>query len=390
MTVLLRGYGAQAFSEMIAGHTRRGMQGALTRKRLHGATYGYRVVEAAKGLNRRIDEAEAAVVRRIFEDTAEGKSSLSIAKTLNAEGILQNPIYVGRPQVCRTTRSFHPETGVRKVELTPKETIEQEIPELRIVSDDLWRKVHAMLAEHRAKSRRNPVAARRSKYLLSGLVICGCCGGAYTKWSKASFRCSESRKGACDNHVGISRTCINSRVFDRLRDAFRSPELLDVFERTLDTERRKRAASDPAAELARVTRQLRAAETKRENIFRAIEDGAAYASYRARADAVEVEITDLERQKRELRARSENGPNDVPDAAALFARAIEQMEHVLGDPELVDQANQFLRQIVRLIVLVPDPGAQHGLSIKIETDFGAVLGLSEAPETGPPPTFLMC
>lgn len=43
--VLLNSLGAQMFSESIAKPTRRGMQGALTRGRLHTSAYGYRKID---------------------------------------------------------------------------------------------------------------------------------------------------------------------------------------------------------------------------------------------------------------------------------------------------------------------------------------------------------
>lgn len=57
--VLLGGFGAQQFSEMISVHTRRGMQGAVARGRLHTSAYGYRKCDVTEGLNREIDPDKA-------------------------------------------------------------------------------------------------------------------------------------------------------------------------------------------------------------------------------------------------------------------------------------------------------------------------------------------
>lgn len=202
--VLFAAFGAQHLSEMISAHTRRGMQGALTRGRLHTSAYGYRKRAAEDGLNREIDPDQAAIVRRIFTDFARGLSAQKIAAALNAEGIpsprggtwdgstirgngarsegiLRNPLYVGRASVCKFGRQYHPDTGARRTFATPADTVEQEIPELRIVSDDLWHAVQAEIARRREASAAtgNPHPARRSKFLLSGLLTCGVCGAPY-------------------------------------------------------------------------------------------------------------------------------------------------------------------------------------------------------------------
>lgn len=417
VTVLLQGYGAQMFSEMIGVHTKRGMQGALARNRTHSSAYGYDIVEdaAAGEPNRRINPDEAVVIRRIFEDTAEGLSAVTIARALNAEGvpapkggtwdastirghaargngILHNTLYLGRAVTCATTRHYHPKTGVKRTEVTPLDKREQEIPGLRIISDELWERSRTQItrAAQRVSGKpggANPEAARRNRYLLSGLMVCGCCGANYVKDSATSFRCNEARKHACENRVSISQKRIERRVFGRIRDAFRSPEILEAFSEALEAERRKIEDSDPRRDICRLQQRLGKAESARKAILNAIEGGAPFAPYRARSEEVEAEIADLEQALRGLRAKAETAAAAMPEPAALFEGAIERMEQLLGDPDLVDQANQFLRQIIQRIVLVPDAKAEHGLSVKLETDFAALL----APELdGIPPAHLVC
>ena len=69
--------------------------------------------------------------------------------------------------------------------LNPKdEWITRDVPELRIVGERLWKKVKERQAGVRRRygeGFRNPLtAARRKRYLLSGLVACGECGGGYS------------------------------------------------------------------------------------------------------------------------------------------------------------------------------------------------------------------
>jgi site-specific DNA recombinase len=100
-----------------------------------GMAYGYEKVEG-DGINRRIAEAEAEVVRRIYREYANGLSPNEIARRLNADGIpgprgmpwsnttirgdrarmtgiVRNPIYVGRILYGRTQFSIERTPGSR-------------------------------------------------------------------------------------------------------------------------------------------------------------------------------------------------------------------------------------------------------------------------------------
>jgi len=106
--------------------TFRGLQAAVLAGRFAGGrAYGYRYVLRADAAGRavngimKVDERQAALVRRIFADFAGGQPALAIATALNAEkvpgprggswngstirgnpsqlvGILNNPLYAGR------------------------------------------------------------------------------------------------------------------------------------------------------------------------------------------------------------------------------------------------------------------------------------------------------
>ncbi|WP_422071937.1 recombinase family protein [Tranquillimonas rosea] len=205
--VLLVGFGAQQFSQTIADHTRRGMRGAITRGRLHTSAYGYRKVDVAEGLNRKIDPDEAEVVRRIFRETAEGRSAQKIAIGLNGdripapkggtwdgstirgnkarhEGILNNRLYIGEASVCKIGRRYHPDTGERAYFATDGDTAKGTFEELRIIPQDLWDVAQAEIAKRsaRATAADNPHKARRSKHLLTGLLVCGECNQCEAAW----------------------------------------------------------------------------------------------------------------------------------------------------------------------------------------------------------------
>ena len=67
---------------------------------------------------------------------------------------------------------------------------------------------------------------RRPRYLFSGLMRCGTCGGGFAKISLHPFGCSTARnKGTCDNLQTIRRDVLEATVLDALRHRLMDPEL---------------------------------------------------------------------------------------------------------------------------------------------------------------------
>ena len=188
-------------------------------------------------------QAEADVVRQIFQEFAAGKSPRQIAVELNhqgipapggkswgqstingnaqrATGILNNELYIGRMVWNRLRYIKDPTTGKRVSRPnSPEQLITKEVPELRIVDDELWQAVKARQAEARKRAFPKPAASetdeaaatrtgfwtnQRPKHLLTGLMRCGVCGGGYHKISSTLFGCASARnKGTCDNRLNI-------------------------------------------------------------------------------------------------------------------------------------------------------------------------------------------
>lgn len=243
--------------------------------------------------DRTINELQAEVIRRIFRDYAAGKSAKRIAVELNKDGIaapgggnwgfsainsnpkrgngiLSNEMYVGKLIWNRQRFLKDPDTGKRQARMNPEsEWITQDVPELRILYDDLWQSVKV----RRRAVKRNHVGdgetenhfreRRQPKYLFSGLTKCGGCGGGYSMISADLVRCSTARsKGACDNRKNIRRDQLEARVLSALRHHLMDPalfkEFCDRFTREMNRLRMKgRSSIDAAeAEIKRIDREL--------------------------------------------------------------------------------------------------------------------------------------
>ncbi|WP_425457894.1 recombinase family protein [Aureimonas fodinaquatilis] len=126
--------------------------------------------------DREINETEANVVRRTFREFAAGVGPRAIARTLNEEGVpgpagklwsdttirshvkratglVNNELYIGRLIWNRLRHIKDPSTGKRISRLNPEsEWIIKDVPELRIVDDELWHSVRVRQAEIAEKS----------------------------------------------------------------------------------------------------------------------------------------------------------------------------------------------------------------------------------------------
>jgi site-specific DNA recombinase len=74
--------------------------------------------------------------------------------------------------------------------------------------------------------------AHRRKYLLSGQLECGVCGGGFTIIDAANYGCATHRsKGTCSNDLKVRREELERRVLGGLRERLLAPELVEEFAR---------------------------------------------------------------------------------------------------------------------------------------------------------------
>jgi hypothetical protein len=253
------------FLKELAEKTRRGLRGRIELgKAGGGVSFGYRIVRRLEnGLvttgEREIAPEEAAIVRRIFGDYAAGASSKQIAKALNAEGvrgprgalwspstihgsaergigILHNELYIGRLVWNRQRFLKDPDTGKRVARMNPpSQWITKDVPELRIVDDDLWRTVKARYAVVQRKWKaaeddRRFNQFRRPKYLFSGLTKCSECGAGFIVHSREFLGCFGARdRGTCTNRLRISRLEVEGRVLNALKTKLLPKDFFDEF-----------------------------------------------------------------------------------------------------------------------------------------------------------------
>lgn len=390
----LKGTMNALFLKDLAKKTHRGLRGRVEKGFSAGAVgYGYRMVRRLNGEGelvrgeREVDPAEALIVGRVFREFAAGKSPLAIARDLNADdipgpaggawrdtsirgdvrrgiGILNNELYVGVRVWNHKHAVKDPSTGKTVTRLNPEsEWIRNAMPDLRIVSDELWQAVKRQQQEladryqrvKEAAQARALVGARRPAYLLSGLLECGVCGSPYAIVVGDRYGCvGRHRSHSCTNGRTIRRAELERRalsgIAERLVSVDKIDEAVAAYAARINRENRERrvqADSDVRA-LAKVDRAVA-------GMMAAIEDGLYQPTMKAR-------MAELERERAEINARLADAPQNVPDVhpgiAEIYKRKVALLTETLAEPEARRDASSDIRSLVGKIVL--HPGEKRG------------------------------
>jgi DNA invertase Pin-like site-specific DNA recombinase len=404
----LKGTMNALFLKDLALKTHRGIEGRV-RKGRHGGgryPYGYRAVRAwtdadedVRGL-RVVDPAQAEIVRRIFREFAAGRSPHAIARDLNAEGIvgpsgkawldtsirgqanrrtgiLRNDLYAGRLVWNKQTYVREPSTGKRLARIRdPEQRVETEVPDLRIVDQELWEAVQERFNRLRAAARESAKGdrwefwkQRRPKHLFTGLIHCGKCGSPMTAIGKDYLACGASRcGGACTNRAGVRRRRIEEVVLEALKTRLMAPELVEEFILSFHEELNRRRAADDLqreehkTELDRITKKLR-------GIYDAIAEG-------FRSPGLQDEVLALEAKQAELKRAIEAAPPPAPRfhprLAELYREQVNELHVALNDPGARTEAATILRGLIDRISVIK---GEKGFELELTGNIVKLVGL---------------
>lgn len=264
MRLALAGIIGKAELDNIRYQTKRGLQGQLERGYMiaHPA-FGYTRIrvnaaglpavneEEATGTIWEVNEAQATIVRRIYEQRASGKAFGDIARELNDKKILPpradkngksvwlpttvhrlitNPIYRG-VFVLHGSVSYRATHKSRADEPT-----EYNRPSLRLVSDEVWTKCNPASS--------GPGTKKRNSHFLSRLVTCGLCG-RYLSMTSASHNCrslycsacSARKKVSSDEHsqtTSVSLNAVKALIRQVLLFTISNPEVFSAYQNALN------------------------------------------------------------------------------------------------------------------------------------------------------------
>lgn len=225
-TTFIQGTGHQMELEAIRSRTREALRSRVRDGRIAGGScYGYRLERKTDGSGRKytvaiVNAAEATVVRRIYDECLGGRGIKHIAHRFNNEGIpapsagrrgsgswassavrtiLLNVRYRG-VYLHGRIKKLRQGGAICRVNADPREVIETEIPEWRIIDDATWFAVHERFTTRDSTS--SGVTKPRAKYALTGVARCGTCGGAIVSHRVRTFGGGAARTMAygCGRH----------------------------------------------------------------------------------------------------------------------------------------------------------------------------------------------
>jgi len=340
-----------------------------------GKLFGYDNVEILgpdgrrSHVERRINDAEAAIVRQIFQLAASGYGLKRITHQLNATGalspraqrgrshtwatssvraVLRNDTYRGQV-LWGTTKKRDRWGRHHQTDLPADQWIRTAAEPLRIISDDLWNATHRRLAAAYAvygggERSGRPACGTTSKFLLTNLANCGRCGASLQVRSRRStgtarrffYGCGSFHnrgKAVCPNSCDAPMSATDRVVIDILLRRVLDPAMLrDAIGQALELlagPERQDPRRGLDAEIARI-------DAERTRLVSAITAGGALDSLldalrtregdrmrlQAQRDAVRVperlRASDLGRVRRELEQRADDWRivlTDDPDHA---------------------------------------------------------------------------
>jgi DNA invertase Pin-like site-specific DNA recombinase len=400
---LVKGYGDERYSKDLAKKIHRGQEGRIRKGYTAGGSYfGYknkylrdpnlkgthgeaRVI----GVEQEIVPEQAAAVVRIMEMRAAGFSFSKIAKTLNAEGvaaprrmykgriqdywvpssireITKNELYHGVRLWNRKHTELNPSDGTKIRRAKPQsEWVRIEVPELRIVSEELWEQVRQTNQRTKDKfyGRRqggfNRTEASRA-YLFSGLMTCGLCGGKFNViigGKRCRYGCRNHRfRNTCTNKVTILRNRLEqqliSAISENLLDARLEQQRVQDFSTQLKTaiELEEKLAAEAASQSPKMKAERADLEQQASRLADAIRQHGFSPYLSAELTKVESRIAEIDRL---LTVKPTSKPTTFSDeqiAEFLRQECRDFCDALVGDPEF---ARREIQKHIRSLVLTP-------------------------------------
>jgi site-specific DNA recombinase len=277
---------------------------------MSGAPYGYHYIRKTDEAPAAyvIDQAEARVVRRVYEMyTGEGLSIKEITRRLNTEGVparrairwersvvwgvLRNPAYrgiacFGKTRISARTRVMRPQrrrgtttTSTTAGHQRPREEW-IEIPVPALVTEESFALAQELLYQNKIRSRRRTIAPS----VVQGLVSCAKCGYALSRTSTQTsarkihyYKCIGSDRWrklggpVCDNGRFIRQELLDQIVWTEVIRLLEEPALIHQ-----ELDRRLAAArtSDPTAKREQsLQRELTHVDKGIERLLTAYQEG---------------------------------------------------------------------------------------------------------------------
>ena len=365
------------------------------RRAMHGQTWGRLKYGYGRGNGQTvINEAEAAIITRIFQEIASGKVTRDVMDGLHSDGVFtqrgHNWTYAAMHGIIRSTeykgfgffgkvRYEHDLDDNRLVKRQPKEN-RVKILYPPIVSEELWRTANeVMTANRRIRSHKG----HGHFYMLRHLIYCDHCGGRFQGQANNNrpakgggtqlrpkpykyYTCATCRKikGATWRRT-IPAAKLEEVIKARLREYFTSPEML---ERLIESRRQQFTDQDTFPELRHLDKTMARLEEERKRAIVAFEKG-----YKS-TDELDLTMQTIVAQQSQikhkadtLRANAEDYAAQVAVLADFKAQAdiLKENMEFFTEEQWAEVASNTIRKLV------------IGEEIEVEWVFGGLTMLNE-------------
>lgn len=342
------------YSVNLAEEVRRGMSEKISRGGIVVAPpFGYVIKDGIYVQ----DEAQAAVVRKIFDDYINGKGSRAIAQELNDLGIktqrgnafdtrnityiLANPTYIGKLRWSQNGKA------TKSHDYIPNEsTVIVNGEHKPIIDKAVFDKAQEMLAKNKAKYPKH-YNQRDSEYFLRGIVRCSSCGATLTRtfWGKnhtESLQCYNYAKGICKTSHSINLQKIKDSVIAQMQSDVANP----LFKPTL--QKPEKRAESSQADL--INEKIKREEQKLERIKEAYKDGIdTLEEYKENKKKITATLAVLNEKLHAELGQSKNSGNEFDYNA--FRSKLASVVEVISDPEVSPETfNETMFLVVSKII----------------------------------------
>jgi site-specific DNA recombinase len=403
LVLMIKAYGDERSVKDHGKKVHRGQKGRVLQGYIHGSRcYGYKNVPipdetrkgiygrpAVIGVKQEVLPEQADVVRRLMEMRASRLSFGRIARTLKAEGIVppgnsskagipawyastvkqitNNELYRGVRIWNRTEAVFNFPDGTESTrKRPPSEWIRMEVPDLRIISDELWEKVQEVNRRGRDKyyaSRlggMNRTETSRT-YLFSGTMFCAVCGGPFTvvggKKPNVRYGCPNYRfRDTCTNKVTILRVRLEQQLIGALSANLLDPSLED--ERTREfvgqlkarIELEEKLAREAVSNSAQLKKEKSDLQVQAGHLVDAIAKHGLSSLLSSQLSAVEARLAEIERLLAAKPLPKLPTFSDEQIREFLRKECKDFCEILVGDPEV---AKREIQKRIKKLVLTP-------------------------------------
>ena len=325
---------AEYYSAELSQKVRRGLNESRLKGNFTGGflLFGYRL-ENKKIL---IDEPQAQIVRRIFEEYASGKLIKDIILALHAAGVTHR----GKPFSKNTVYNLLKNEKYAGIYRHGEQVFTDIYP--RIVPEDVFEIVRCKVKNNKYGKHKPDIV-----YLLKHKLICGYCGKPVNSESGTSrngtvmryYKCSGKRTDKSCPLSPVRKDLLEQIVLESTYEALASPDNLNFLADRILTAHRQRLKAQSVLKL--LEKDLNDTGKAIANLLDALEKGVVTASTKTRLEQLEARQEDLRNKLEQEKAKSK-----------LLLTKSDVLKFIAG--ALHKNPQQMIHLLIRKIILYSD------------------------------------